>query len=111
MTTKFLTIKFAKFPNFIVMEFLRKKNSVLPLQNANFINIVVSASLTNGTYFTRLFRGFEKGLADRGGWSEEVLHVPEIQASFLYPFSYAFLGEGGHISGGFFGSVCRSFKV
>ena len=24
MTTKFLTIKFAKFPNFIVMEFLRK---------------------------------------------------------------------------------------
>ena len=25
MTTTFLTIKFAKFPNFIVMEFLRKK--------------------------------------------------------------------------------------
>ena len=57
MTTKFLTIKFAKFPNFIVMEFPRK-NSVLgqfsvkiplpnPLQNANFINIVVSASLIN----------------------------------------------------------------
>ena len=52
MTTKFLTIKFAKFPNFIVMEFL-KKNSVFgqlslnfaPPQNANFINIVVSASL------------------------------------------------------------------
>ena len=55
MTTKFLTIKFAKFPNVIVMEFPRK-NSVLgqfsvifplpnPLQNANFINIVVSASL------------------------------------------------------------------
>ena len=55
MTTKFLTIKFAKFPNFIVLEFPRK-NSVFgqlsvkfplpnPLQNANFINIVVSASL------------------------------------------------------------------
>ena len=55
MTTKLLTIKFAKFPNFIVMEFPRK-NSVLgqfsvnfplptPFQNANFINIVVSAPL------------------------------------------------------------------
>ena len=56
MTTKFLTIKFPKFPHFIVIEFPRK-NSVLgkkipvnfplpnPLQNANFINIVVSASL------------------------------------------------------------------
>ena len=56
MTTKFLTIKFAKFPNFIVMEFPRK-NIVFgqfsvdfpppptPLQNANFINIVASASL------------------------------------------------------------------
>ena len=56
MTTKFQTIKFAKFPNYIVMDFPRK-NSVLgqssvnfpppptPLQNANFINIVVSASL------------------------------------------------------------------
>ena len=59
MTTKFLKIKFAKFPNFIVMEF-PKKNSICiwgqfsvnfplpnPLQNANFINIVVSASLRN----------------------------------------------------------------
>ena len=57
MTTKFLTIKFAKFPNFIVMEFPRKKTEFWtifrkfsplrnPLQNANFINIVVSASLT-----------------------------------------------------------------
>ena len=55
MTTKFLTIKFAKIPNFIVMKFPRK-NSVLgqfsvkfplpnPLQNAIFIIIVVSASL------------------------------------------------------------------
>ena len=33
-------------------------------------------------------RSFEKGLADRGGWREEILHMPEIlnQASFLYPF-------------------------
>ena len=55
MTRKFLTIKFVKIPNFIVMEFPRR-NSVLgqfsvkfplpnPLQNAHFINIVVSASL------------------------------------------------------------------
>ena len=58
LTTKFLTIKFSKFPKFIVMEF-PKKNSVLgqfsvnlplpnPLQNANLIDIVVSASLTVG---------------------------------------------------------------
>ena len=54
MTTKFLTIKFAKFsnfPNFIVREFPRK-SSVLdnfpsifplpnPLQNANFINMLL----------------------------------------------------------------------
>ena len=32
-------------------------------------------------------RGFEKGLADRGGWREEILAMPEIQASFLHPFS------------------------
>ena len=45
---------------------------------------------------------FEKGLADRGGWREEIPHMPEIQASFLYPFSYAPLGEGGHVSGELF---------
>ena len=45
------------------------------------------------------FRSFEKGLADRGGWREETLQRPEIQAPFLYPFSYAPLGEWGHISG------------
>ena len=37
--------------------------------------------------------------------------MPEIDASFLYPFSYAPLGEGGHISGELLGSfsgfVCR----
>ena len=51
------------------------------------------------------FRSFEKGLADRRGWRKEILPIAEIQASFLYPFSYAPLGEGGHISGErFFGS-------
>ena len=35
MTTKFLTKKFAKFPNFIVMEFPRK-NSVLGQFSVNF---------------------------------------------------------------------------
>ena len=44
-------------------------------------------------------RSFEKGLADRGGWREEILPMPEIEASSLHPFSYAPLGEGGHISG------------
>ena len=56
-------------------------------------------------------RSFEKGLADRGGWREEILQRPEIQASFLYPFSYAHLGERGHISGELFGlflGVCLS---
>ena len=46
-----------------------------------------------------------------GGWREEILHLPEIQVPFLYPFSYAPLGEGGHISGelfGFFFGVCLS---
>ena len=64
-----------------------------------------------GEFFFCSVRGFEKGLADRGGWREEILHMPEIQASFLYPFSYAPLGEGGHISrefwGSFLGFVCR----
>ena len=32
-----------------------------------------------------------KGLPDRGGWREEILPVPEIQASFLQPFSYSSL--------------------
>ena len=44
-------------------------------------------------------RSFEKGLVDRGGWREEILPIPEIEVSFLRPFSYAPLGEGGHISG------------
>ena len=60
---------------------------------------------------TTSIRSFEKGSADRGGWREETLQRPEIQASFPYPFSYAPLGEGGQISGellGFFlGFVCR----
>ena len=55
------------------------------------------------------FRSFEKGLADRGGWRDEILHMPEIQASFMYPFSYA--PKGGHTSGKrfwlFFG-ICLS---
>ena len=44
-------------------------------------------------------------MADRGGWREEILHMPEIQASFLYLFSYAPLGEGGRISGELFWSL------
>ena len=40
-------------------------------------------------------RSFEKGLAGRGGWREEILPVPEIQTSFLCPFSYATLRRKG----------------
>ena len=53
MTTKCLTIEFSIFPNLIVMEFPTFLDnfhkfptpSPTPIQNANFINIVVSASL------------------------------------------------------------------
>ena len=34
-------------------------------------------------FVTKFLRSFEKGLADRGGWREEILPVPETQASFL----------------------------
>ena len=44
-------------------------------------------------------RGFEKGLADRGGWREEILPVPEIQASFCILLPIPPLGEDGHNSG------------
>ena len=40
-------------------------------------------------------RSFEKGLAGRGGWREEILPMPEIQAPFLCPFSYATLRRRG----------------
>ena len=50
-------------------------------------------------------RSFEKGLADKGGCREEILPMPEIAASFLCPFSYAPLGEGGHITGEHFLAV------
>ena len=43
-------------------------------------------------------RSFEKGLEDRGGWRQEVLSMPEIEATFLYPFSY-----GTHFWRTFFG--------
>ena len=60
---------------------------------------------------TNFLRSFEKGLADRGGWREEIFHMPEIQASFLCPFSYAPLGEGDtfleNFLGSFGGFVCR----
>ena len=46
-----------------------------------------------------LCQKFRKGVGGQRGWREETLQRPEIQPSFLYPFSYAPLGEGGHISG------------
>ena len=49
------------------------------------------ATMENGP--SARIRSFEKRLADRGGWREEILHMPEIQASFLCPFSYAPLGR------------------
>ena len=48
----------------------------------------------------------KRGLVDRGGWQEEIRPMPEIEASFLLPFSYASLRSRGthfwslgHISG------------
>ena len=54
---------------------------------------------------------FRKGLADRGGWRKEILQKPEIQASFLYPFSYAPLGEGDTFLENFIGSFCGGLFV
>ena len=42
------------------------------------------------------FGSFEKGLADRGGCREEILPLQEIEASFLYPLSYALRRRGTH---------------
>ena len=52
-----------------------------------------------------MIRSFEKGLAGRGGWHEEILPVPDIQTSFLCPSSCATLGDGEHNSGDQF-SLC-----
>ena len=38
---------------------------------------------------------FRKGLADSGGWREETLPMPGIEASFLHPFSFAPLRRMG----------------
>ena len=90
MTTKFLIIKFARFPNFIVMEFPRKKkkNCVLgqfsvnfplpnPLQNANFINIVVSASMISKRYFGQ-FKGYILCSGNVGGF---FLLLPRVEVA------------------------------
>ena len=42
----------------------------------------------------RTIRSFEKGLAARGGWREEILLVPDSDL-FLCPFSYATLRKRG----------------
>ena len=43
--------------------------------------------LNNLGQFGQLVRSFEKGLAGRGGWREEILPMPQIQTSFLCPVS------------------------
>ena len=50
-------------------------------------------------FFCQKLRKGVGGQMDKGGWREEILERPEIQASFLYLFSYALLGQGAHISG------------
>ena len=54
---------------------------------------------------------FRKGVGGQRGLSRRILPMPEIEASFLYLFPYAPLGEGGHIAGAFSGlfwGVCLS---
>ena len=41
-------------------------------------------SLGGETPKSLFIRSFEKGVADGGGWREEILPVPQIQASFLH---------------------------
>ena len=58
---------------------------------------VIPIAMQNVSYpLFAYLRSFRKGLADRGGWCQEVLPMP--------PFYYAPLGEEGHISGEMF--VC-----
>ena len=49
------------------------------------------------------YQKFRKGVGGQRGLARGTLQRPEIQASFLYPFSYAPLGEWGHIFGELFG--------
>ena len=48
-----------------------------------------------------IFRSFEKGLADGGGWREEILPMMQIQASFLHPFSCPPYEKGTQFGGHF----------
>ena len=70
-------------------------------------------SSTSGERPTSI-RGFEKGLAYRGGRHKQIPPTPWIQAFFLPPFSYAplrvgehNLGGGGHFLGCILGAVGR----
>ena len=53
------------------------------------------------TYLNYLLRGFEKGLADRGGWQGNPSHTID-SGRFSAPVSYPHLWVGEHTSGGQF---------
>ena len=55
-------------------------------QNHPFTKPLFCLPVTHGW---RLFRGFKKGLADRGGWRKEILPYHRFRPFFLHPFSYA----------------------
>ena len=95
-----------KHPN-AMRQALTQDKSFLPL---SFREREMSTNFFCANSFKSI-RIFEKGLAGRGGWREEILPMPEIQTSFLCPFSYATpLGEGEHNSGIYF-AVFRALLV
>ena len=86
MTTKFLDNKIRTFKILLSWRFPRKtKNSVLgdfplcpqspPLSKPQILFLLSSRR-------SDLLRSFEKGLADRGGWHEEILERPGFGRSF-----------------------------
>ena len=80
-----------------------------PLFLGNGPNTIPESTVSN-TELSEFF-GPHSEESDRGVWREEALQRPEIQASFLYPFSYAPLGEWGCISGELFGLFFRGLFV
>ena len=69
--------------------------SVRKLEGGGAKHFFFGAEIPTKFSFWFTFRSFKKRLADRGGCREETLPKPEIEASFLHPFSYTPLWEKG----------------
>ena len=85
---------FTPSPNTRVWKFPR---GILPKQTSTKFGSQTPKLLRNPSRI----RSFEKGLADGGGWREEILPMPEIQASFLHSFSIPPMRRATHFWGPF----------